>query len=183
MTPWTVARQVSISITDSLSLLKLMSSEPMTLSKHLILYCPLFLLPSIFPRIRVFPVSWFFASGSQTIGALASPSVLPINIQDWFLLGLAGLIFLQSKGLSRVFYNTTVQKHQFFGAQLSLWSNSHIHTWLLEKSSFGLDGPLSVKLMTLLFNTLSRLVTAFLRRSKCLLISWLQSPSEVILEP
>ena len=80
-----------------------------------------------------FPVSQFFASGGQTIGASASASTLPMNIQDWFLLGLAGFISLQSKRLSRVFSNTTVQNHQFFGAQLSLWSNSHIHTWLLEK--------------------------------------------------
>ena len=90
-------------------------------------------LPSIFPSIRVFPMSQFFASGSQRIGASASSSVLPMNIQDWFSLGLTGLI-LQSKGLSRVFSNTTVQKYQFFGAQLSLWSNSHIHTWLLKKT-------------------------------------------------
>ena len=70
---------------------------------------------------------------SQSIGTSASASVLPMNIQDWFPLGLTGLISLQSKGLSRVFSNTIVQKRQFFGAQPSLWSNSHIHTWLLEK--------------------------------------------------
>ena len=78
-----------------------------------------------------FQMSQFFASGGQRIGA--SASVLPMNIQDWFPLRWIGWIFLQSKGLSRVFSNTTVQKHQFFGAQLSLESNSHIHTWLLEK--------------------------------------------------
>ena len=78
-------------------------------------------------------MSPFFTSGGHNIGASASASVLPMNIQDWFPLGLTGLISLQSKGLSRVFSNTAVQKHQFFGAQLSLWSNSHIHTWLLEK--------------------------------------------------
>ena len=72
-------------------------------------------------------------SGGQSIGVSASESVLPMNIQDWFPLGLTALISLQSKGLSRVFSNTTVQKHQFFSAQPSLWSNSHIHTWLLEK--------------------------------------------------
>ena len=83
-----------------------------------------------------FPMSWLFlfASGGQSIGASASASVLPMNIQDWFLSGLTDLIFLQSKGLSRVFSNTTVQKHQFFGAQLSLWSNSHIHTWTTGKT-------------------------------------------------
>ena len=75
----------------------------------------------------------FSASGGQSIGVSASASVLPMNIQGWFPLGWTGWISLQSKGLSRVFSNTTVQKHQFFGAQLSLYSNSHIHTWLLEK--------------------------------------------------
>ena len=80
-----------------------------------------------------FPMSQFFTSGGQSIGVSASTSVLPMNIQDWFPLGLTGLISLQSRGSSRVFSNTTVQKHQFFSAQLSLWSNSHIHTWLLEK--------------------------------------------------
>ena len=73
------------------------------------------------------------ASSGQSIGASASASILPMNIQDWFPLELAGLISLQSKGLSRVFSNTTVQKHQFFGAQRSLWSKFHIHIWLLEK--------------------------------------------------
>ena len=80
-----------------------------------------------------FPMSQFFASGYQSIGASASASVLPMNIQDWFCLGLTGLISLQSKGLSRVFPSTTVRKHQFFGGQPSLWSSSHIHTWILEK--------------------------------------------------
>ena len=80
-----------------------------------------------------FPMSQFFASGGQSIGASGSASVLPMNIHDWSPLGWTGWISLQSKGLPRVFSNTTVQKHQFFGAQLSLWPNSHIHTWLLEK--------------------------------------------------
>ena len=84
-----------------------------------------------FPASESFPVSQFFASGNRSIGV--SVSVLPMNIQDWFPLGLTGLMSLQSKGLSRVFSNTTVQKHQFFSTQLSLWSNSHIGTWLLEK--------------------------------------------------
>ena len=84
-----------------------------------------------FPASGSFPMSQFFASGGQSIED--SASVLPMNIQDWFPWGLTGLISLQSKGLSRVFSNTTVQKHQFFGAQLSSRSNSHIHTWLLEK--------------------------------------------------
>ena len=85
------------------------------------------------PATRSFPMSQSFTSGGQSIGASASASVLPMNIQDWFPLGWTGLISLQSKGLSRVFFNTTVQKHRFFGAQLSLQSNSHIYTGLLEK--------------------------------------------------
>ena len=84
-----------------------------------------------FPALGSFQMSQFFASGSQSIGVSASASVLPMNIQHWFPLGGTGLISLWSKGLSRVFANTTVQKHQFFSAQLSLWSNSHIYTWLL----------------------------------------------------
>ena len=85
-----------------------------------------------FPAPRSFPMSQFFASGGQSVGVSASASVLPMNTQDWSPLELTGLISLQSKALSRVFSNTTVQKHQFFNTQLSLWSNSHIHTWLLE---------------------------------------------------
>ena len=85
------------------------------------------------PASGSFPVSLFFTSGGQSIGASASASILPMNIQDWFPLGWTSWISLQSKGLSRIFSNTTVQKHQFFGLQLSLWSNSHIYTWLLEK--------------------------------------------------
>ena len=90
--------------------------------------CPQSLLAS-----GSFPMSQLFTWGGQSIGVSASASVLPINIQDWFPLGWTGWISLQSKGLSRVFSNTTVQKHQFFGTQLSSQSSSHIHTWLLEK--------------------------------------------------
>ena len=86
------------------------------------------------PASGSFPMNQFFPSGGQSIGTSASAAVLPMNIQDWFHLGLTGLISLQPKGLSRVFSNTTVQKHQFFSAQPSLWSNSHIHIWLPEKS-------------------------------------------------
>ena len=89
-----------------------------------------------FPASGSFLMSQLFTSGGQSIGASASTSVLPKNIQDWFPLGFTGLISLLSKGLSRVFSNTTVQKNLFFGAQLFLWSNSHIHTWLLENHSF-----------------------------------------------
>ena len=84
-----------------------------------------------FPASGSFLMSWLFALGGQTIGA--SSSVLPKNSQGWFPLGLTGLISLQSKGLSRVFSNTTVWKHQFFSSRPFLWSSSHIHTWLLEK--------------------------------------------------
>ena len=98
-----------------------------------------------FPVSGSFPMSQFLTSGGQSIGISASASVLPMNIQDWFPLGLTGCISLQSKGPSRVFSNTTVQNHQFFSAQLSLWSNSHIHTWLLEKPYLWLGGPLSAK--------------------------------------
>ena len=86
-----------------------------------------------FPASGSFPMSQLFASGGQSIRASASASVFSVNIQDWFPLGLTGLISLQSKGLSSVFSNTAIQKHQFFSTQPSLWSNSHIHTWLLVK--------------------------------------------------
>jgi len=86
-----------------------------------------------FPASGSFPMNRLFTSGGQIIGVSASASVLPVTIQDWFPLVWAGWISLQSKGLSRVFSNTTVQKHQFFGAQLSSQSNSHIHIWPLEK--------------------------------------------------
>ena len=89
-----------------------------------------------FPASGSFPIGWLFASGSQSIGVSASASVLPMSIQGWFPLGLAGLIYLLRKGPSRVFSNTTIWKHQFVHAQLSLWSNSHVHTWLLDNHSF-----------------------------------------------
>ena len=113
----------------------------------------------------------------------ASTSVLPKNTQDRSPLEWTGWISLQSKGLSRVFSNTTVQKHQFFGAQLSSQSNFHIHTWPLEKTIALTRRTFVGKIMSLLFNMLSRLVIAFLPRSKCLLISWLQWPSAVIRSP
>ena len=129
-----------------------------------------------------FLMSQLFTSGGQSIRASASGSVLPMNIQGWFPLGLTGFISLQSKGL-RVFSNTTVQKHQFFGAQLSLWSNSHIHTWLLEKTIALTRRNFVGKVMSLLFNMLSRFVIAFLPRSKHLFITWLQSLTAVFWSP
>ena len=101
--------------------------------------------PQSFPAARSFQMSQLFASGGQSIGVSASTSVLPTNTQDWSPLGWTGWISLQSMGLSRVFSNTTVQKHQFFGAQPSSQSNSHIHTWPQEKPEPWLDEPLLAK--------------------------------------
>ena len=126
-TPWTAACQASLSFIISQSSLKLMSIELEMPSNHLILCHPLLFLQS-FPASGSFPMSQFFASGGQKLGALAAASVLSMNIQGWFPLGLTGLISLQSKGPSRVFSNTTVQKHRFFSSQLFLWSNSQVHT-------------------------------------------------------
>ena len=118
--PWTAELQASLSITNSQSLLKLMSIESVMPSNYLILCHPLLLLPSIFPSIRVFSNESVLCIRWPSIGVSASTSVLPMNIHDLFPLGWTGWISLQSKGLSRVFSNTTVQKHQFFGTQLSL---------------------------------------------------------------
>ena len=127
--------------------------------------------PQSFPASVSFPKSWLFTSNGQSIGASASASVLPMNIQDWFPLGFTGLISLQSKGPSRVFSSTTVQKHQFFSTQPSLWSNSLMTTIALTGQTF------VSKVMSLLLNMLSRFVIAFIPRSKHLLVSSLQSPS------
>ena len=114
-TPWTAVRQAFLSI--SRSLLRLMSIELVMPSNHLIL-CPFSSCLQSFPASGSFQMSQFFTSGSQSIGVSASASGLAKNIQDWFLLGWTGWISLQSKELSRIFFNTTVQKHQFFGTQL-----------------------------------------------------------------
>ena len=135
VTTWTAACQASLSITNSQSLLKLTSIQSMMPSNHLILCRPLLLPPSTLPTSGSFEMSHFFASCGQSTGVSASASVLPMTIQDWFPLGCTGWISLQSKGLSRVLSNTTVQKHQFFSVQLSLQSNSHIHTWVQENHS------------------------------------------------
>ena len=116
--PWMAAYQASLSITNSWSLPKLMSIKSVMPSNHLILCHPLLLLPSIFPSIRAFQMSPLLALGGQSIGVSVSASVNPMNTQDWSLLGWTGWISLQFKGLSRVFSNTTVQKHQFFIVQL-----------------------------------------------------------------
>ena len=132
-TPWITAHQASLSITNTQSSLKLMSIQSVMPSSHLILCHPLFLLPPNPCSIMVFSNESTLGMKQQSIGVSASASVLPMNTQEWCPLGWTGWISLQSKGLSRVFSNTTVQKHQFFGAQLSSQSNFHIHTWPLEK--------------------------------------------------
>ena len=130
-TTWTAASHASLSFSISWSLLRLISIESVMPSSHLFLWYPLLLLPSVLPSIRVF--------SNESALCIRWPNFeLQLqhqsfqNIQDWFRLGLTGLLSLQSMGLSRVFSNTTFQKHQF-NAQPSLWSNSHIHMWLLEK--------------------------------------------------
>ena len=130
VTPWTAAHQASLSFTIYWNLLKLMLNHWYHLTSSFSVV-PFSSCLQSFPASGSFPMSWLFALGGQNIGV--SASVLPMNIQDLFPLGLTGLISLLSKGLSRVFSNTTVQKHQFFGTQPSLWSSFHIHTWLLEK--------------------------------------------------
>ena len=132
-TPWTAACQASLSITTpgvysnpcplSRWCHPTISSSVVPLSSHL----------QSFPASGSFPMTQLFTSGGQSIGVSALASVRPINIQDWFPLGWAGWLSLLSKGLSRVLSNTTVQKHQFLGVQLSLYSSSHIYTWLLDK--------------------------------------------------
>ena len=138
--------------------------------------------PQSFPASRSFPMSQFFASHGQSIGVSASTSVFPKNTQDLSPLEWTGWISLQSKGLSRVFSNTTVQKHQFFAAQLFYSPLSH--PYMITGKTIALTRwTFFGKVMSLLFNMLSRMVITFLPRSKHLLISWLQSPSEVILAP
>ena len=143
--PWIVAHQTHLSFTLSQSLFKFMSIELVMLSNHLILCPTFFSCPRSFPASGSFPMSQLFTSGGQSIGVSASASVLPMNTQDWSPLGLTSVISLQSKGLSRVFSSTTVRKHKFLGSQPSLWSDSHICTWLQEKPYLWLYGPLPAK--------------------------------------
>ena len=144
-TPWIAARQASLSITNSRSFLKLM---PISRWCHPAISCsvvPFSSCPQSLPVSGSFPTSQLFAWGGQSTGVSASASVLPVNTQDWSSLGWTCRILLKSKGLSRVFSNTTAQKHQFFGNQLFSQSNSHIHTWPLEKPWPWPDGPLLAK--------------------------------------
>ena len=161
---------------QSRSLLKLMCIETVMPSNQLIHHHPLHFLPQSFPASESFPMNQLFASGGQRIGVSASASVLPMNIHDWFSLRLTRLVSLQSKGLSRVFSNTTVQKHQIFSAQLSLWSNT-----TGKKHDFGWQNFVA-KVISLPFSMLSKLVITFLSRSKHLLISLLKSLSAVKLK-
>ena len=152
-TPWTTACQASLSLTISWSLLKFMSIASVMPSSHLIFWHPLLLLPSIFPSIRDFSnesavcIRWpqMFASGGQSIGASASASVLPMNIQCWYPFRWTGLISLPFKELSGVFSSTTVQRHQFFGAPPSLQFSSHNCMWPLGRPEPWLYGPLSAE--------------------------------------
>ena len=123
VTPWTTARRASLSFTISQTFLKFMSIELVMPSNYLFICFPLLLLPSIFPRPGVFSNKSALHIKWPKYWSFSSASVLPMNIQDWFPSGLAGLISLQSMGLSRIFSNTTVQKHQFFSTQPSLWSH------------------------------------------------------------
>ena len=169
-TPWIAARQASLSITKSQSPPKSMSIVSVMSSNHLILCHPLLLLPSVFPSIRIFSSKLALCIKWLKDWSSASASVLPMNIQGCLLLVLTGLISLLSKGLSRVFSITTVWRHQFFSAQPSLGSSTHICTWLLEKQIALTIWAFVGKVMSLLFNTLCRFVIAFLPRSKHLLI-------------
>ena len=135
-TPWIAARQASLSISNSQSSFRFTSIESVMPSSHLILGHLLLLLPPIPPSIRVFSNESALHRGGQRIGVSALVSFLLKNTQDWSPLGWTGWISWQSKGLSRVFSNTTVQKHQIFGAQSSSQSNSHIHPWCLQSPPF-----------------------------------------------
>ena len=182
-TPWTAARQASLSSPTpgaySNSCALSWWCHP-TISSSVV---PFSSCPQSLPASGSFPMSQFFASGGLSIGASASASVLPMNTQDWSPLGWTGWISLQSKGLSTVFSNTIVQKHQLFCSSF-LYSPMLTSLHDYGKKTIALTRRTFVdKVMSLLFNMLSSLVITLLPRSKCLLISWLQSPSAVILEP
>ena len=181
VTPWTVACQASLSITNFWSWLKFMSIELVMTSNYLILYHPLLLLPSIFPIIRVFsnelllPIRWpkYWSFSFNISPSNDHPGLISFRM-DWL-----DLLAVQRTLKSLLQHHSS--KHQFFGVQLSLWSTSYIYTSLLEKPYLWLDRPFLA--MSLLFNMLSRFVIAFLPRNKCLLISWLHLQSALILEP
>ena len=183
VTPWIAARQVSLSITNSRSLLKLMPIELVMPSSHLILCGPLLLTPPSSPSIGVFSNESTHHMRWPKYGVSASASVLPMNIQDWSPLGWTGWISLQSKGLSRSLLKHHSSKASIF--QLSAFFTDQLsHPYMTTGKNIALIRWTFVgKVMSLVFTMLSKLVMTFLPRSKCLLISWLQSPSAVILEP
>ena len=164
--PRTVACQAPLSSTLSPNFLSFMPIEPLMLFNHRILCQCLLLLPSVFLSISVFP-------NKSPLHSRWLQLQHQLNIQGWFPLGSTGFIFLLSKGLSGVFSSTTIWKHQFFSAQPSLWFNSHICTWLLEKLLLWLYGLLLTKWCLCFFNMLSRFFIVLLPRSEHLLISWL----------
>ena len=163
---WIAALQASLFITISRSSLRLTAIESVMPASHLILGRPLLLLPQSLPASESFPVSQVFAWGGQSTGASALASFLPKKSQRWSPSEWTGWISLQSKGLSRVFSYTTVQKHQFSSAQLSLWSKLS-HPYMTTGKTIALTRRTLVgKVMSLLLNMLSRLVITFLPRSK-----------------
>jgi len=181
-TPWTIARQASLSITNSQSLLKLISIESIMPSSHLFLSCPLLLLPSIFPSIRVFSnesalcIRWqkYWSFSFNISPYNEHPGLISFRM-DWLDL-LAVQETLKSLLQHHSSKASILQCSAFFIVQLS-------HTYMTTGKTIALTRWTFVKIMSLLLNMLSRLVITFLPRSKCLLISWLQSPSAVILEP
>ena len=175
-TPWIAARQASLSITSSRSLLKPMSIELVMPSCHLILCCPLLLPPSTFPASGSFSMSHFFKSGGQSIGVPASASVLPMNTQDWSL-EWTGWISCSPRDSQE---SSPTPQFKSINSQLFQLSSPHMTT---GKTIAFTRCTFVGKVTSLLFNMLSRLVIAFLRGASIFLISWLQSPSAVILEP
>ena len=176
VTPWTAIHQSPLSSTICQSLHKFMSIESVMLSNHLSATL-LLLLPS-----ESFPMCQFFAICDQGIEALVSASVLPMSIQDWFPLGLTGLISLPSMGLSRVFSSTSLKTSVLRCSVFFMVQLSHLYMTTGKTRALTIRTYID-KVMSLLFNMLPRFVIAFLPRSKPLLISWQQWPSTVILEP
>ena len=179
VTPWTAAHQASCS---SPTPGVYSNSCPLSRWWHPTISSSVFPFSSCLqsiPASESFPMSQFFASGGQSIGLSVSTSGIPMNIQDWFPLGLTALISLQSKGLSKVFSNTTVQKHQFFKCS-AFFMVQLSHPYMTAGKTMGFIIQTFVcRVISLLFNVLFviiRFVTAFLSRSKRLFISWLQSP-------
>ena len=175
--PWTSARQASLSITNSQSLLKLISTESLMPSNHFILCFPLLLLPSIIPSSRGFVNETVLCIRWPNIGVSASASVFPLSIQDCFPIGWTTWISLQSKGLSRVFHTTVQKRSAFF-----IFHFSHPYM-TIGKTTALIRQTFVGRVMFLLSDMLSRLVIACLPRSKHILFPWLQSPSAVILDP